>query len=120
MSNLTRILQGGRGVMVLKMTDAWCVRYQRGDYQIIHNHRAWGFSGILYVDYDPEVHTPTTFIIILRDVGKIQEQIGHSTCSSSPCKEGVIFITPSYTHHYVEPNSSDKLRTVISFDLLPQ
>ena len=33
-----------------KMTDAWCVRYQRDDYQIIHNHRAWGFSGILYVD----------------------------------------------------------------------
>ena len=24
-----------------RMTDAWCVRYQKGDYQIIHNHRAW-------------------------------------------------------------------------------
>ena len=24
-----------------RMTDAWCVRYQKGDHQIIHNHRAW-------------------------------------------------------------------------------
>ena len=35
-------------------------------------------------------------------------------------KESMIFITPSYTHHYVEPNNTDKVRTVISFDLLPQ
>ena len=31
------------------MTDAWFVRYQRGDNQLIHNHRGWGFSGIIYL-----------------------------------------------------------------------
>ena len=41
------------------MTDAWAVRYQKGDHQTIHNHRGWGFSGILYVEFDPNVHTPT-------------------------------------------------------------
>ena len=35
------------------ITDAWCVRYQKGDHQTIHNHRGWGFSGVLYVEYDP-------------------------------------------------------------------
>ena len=24
-----------------KMTDAWCVKYYKGDFQTIHNHRAW-------------------------------------------------------------------------------
>ena len=49
------------------MTDAWCVRYQKGDYQIIHNHRGWGFTGVLYVEYDPKVHTPTCFMAPWQD-----------------------------------------------------
>ena len=31
------------------MTDAWAVRYQKGDQQTIHNHKSWGFTGILYL-----------------------------------------------------------------------
>ena len=42
------------------MSDAWCVKYQKGDHQTVHNHRGWGFSGILYVEYDPKVNTPPT------------------------------------------------------------
>ena len=34
------------------MTDVWTVRYQKGDQQTIHNHRSWGFTGILYLDFD--------------------------------------------------------------------
>ena len=99
-----------------KMTDAWCVKYYKGDFQTIHNHRAWGFTGILYVDYDPEVHTPTTFM------APWQDPRTDTTLLTNPpyVNEGIIFITPSYTHHYVEPNHSDKIRTIISFDLLPQ
>ena len=44
------------------MTDAWCVKYQKGDQQTIHNHRGWGFTGVLYVEFDPQVHTPTCFM----------------------------------------------------------
>ena len=97
------------------MTDAWCVRYQKGDQQTIHNHRGWGFSGILYVEYDPEVHTPTCFM------APWQNPINDTTILSYPpfVKEGIIFITPSFTHHYVEPNESDKERIVIAFDLIP-
>ena len=97
------------------MTDAWCVRYQKGDQQTIHNHRGWGFSGVLYVEFDPKVHTPTCFM------APWQDPRTDTTSLSYPenVKEGTIFISPSFTHHFVKPNESRKTRTVISFDLLP-
>tara|TARA_R100000008_G_scaffold21471_1_gene11282 strand:+ start:101 stop:661 length:561 start_codon:yes stop_codon:yes gene_type:complete len=98
------------------MTDAWCVKYQKGDHQTIHNHRGWGFSGVLYVEFDPKVHTPTCFM------APWQNPRTDTTILTAPqnIKEGVLFISPSFTHHFVPPNNSRKQRTVISFDLLPQ
>ena len=98
------------------MTDAWCVKYQKGDHQVVHNHRGWGFSGALYVEFDPRVHTATSF------VAPWQEARTDTTFFSTPknIREGTIFIFPSYCLHYVQPNQSRKQRTVISFDLLPQ
>ena len=96
------------------MTDAWCVRYQKGDQQIIHNHRGWGFSGILYVEFDPKVHTPTCFMAPWNDPATDTTILG-----SPEVQEGVLLISPSFTHHFVPPNQSRKQRTVISFDLLP-
>ena len=97
------------------ITDAWCVRYQKGDYQIIHNHRGWGFSGILYVEFDPKVHTPTCFMAPWQD----PRTDTTSLAFPDKVKEGSLIITPSYTHHFVHPNQVRKQRTVISFDLLP-
>ena len=98
------------------MTDAWCVRYRKGDHQTIHNHRSWGFSGVLYVEYDPKVHTPTCFM------APWQDPRTDTTSLAFPqnVKEGTVFITPSFTHHFVHPNKARKQRTVISFDLLPK
>ena len=98
------------------MTDAWCVRYQKGDQQTVHNHRSWGFSGVLYVEYDPKVHTPTCFVSPWNDPRT------DTTTLVFPdnIKEGTVVITPSVTHHFVHPNLSRKSRTVVSFDLLPQ
>ena len=98
------------------MTDAWCVRYQKGDQQTIHNHRGWGFSGILYVEYDPKVHTPTCFM------APWQDPRTDTTSLAFPqnVKEGTVFIFPSFTHHFAHPTAVRKQRTVISFDLLPK
>ena len=98
------------------MSDAWCVRYQKGDHQTIHNHRGWGFSGILYVEYDPKVHTTTCFMAPWND------PVSDTTSLAFPqnVKEGTVFIAPSFSHHFIHPNKSRKIRTVISFDLLPQ
>ncbi len=98
------------------ITDAWAVRYQRGDHQTIHNHRGWGFSGVLYVEYDSKVHTPTCF------VSPWQEPRTDTTSLSFPqdVKEGTLFIAPSSTLHFTYPNDVRKPRTVIAFDLLPK
>ena len=98
------------------MTDAWCVRYQKGDQQTIHNHRGWGFSGVLYVEYDAKVHTSTCFMAPWNDPRSDTTILVYP----QDIKEGTLVITPSVTHHYVDPNLSRKPRTVISFDLLPQ
>ena len=98
------------------MTDCWAVRYQKGDHQTIHNHKSWGFTGILYVEFDPKVHTPTCF------VAPWQDPRSDTTSLAYPqnVKEGTIFISPSYTLHFVHPNQVRKHRTIISFDLLPK
>ena len=97
------------------MTDAWCVRYQKGDQQTIHNHRGWGFSGILYVEYDSQVHTPTTFMAPWQDPRTDTTYLSHPDIA-----EGVMFIAPSFAHHFVKPNNTRKQRTVVVFDLLPE
>ena len=97
------------------MTDCWAVRYQKGDQQTVHNHKSWGFSGILYVDFDPKVHSSTTF------VAPWQNPRSDTTMLSRPVvEEGTIIIVPSYTLHFVGPNTVRKQRTIISFDLLPK
>ena len=98
------------------MTDAWCIRYQKGDQQTIHNHRGWGFSGILYVEYDPKVHSSTCFMAPWNDPRTDTTSLAHP----QNVKEGTLFIAPSFTHHYVAVNNVRKPRIIISFDLLPQ
>ena len=97
------------------MTDAWCVKYQKGDQQHIHNHRSWGFSGILYVKYDSKVHPSTVF------VAPWQNPIDDRTLLNSfhNIVEGSLVIVPSFGLHFVKPNQSRKERIVIAFDLLP-
>ena len=98
------------------MTDCWAVRYQKGDQQTVHTHRSWGFSGILYLEFDPKVHTPTCFVAPWQDPRSDTTTL----CYPQGVREGTIFIVPSYTLHFVHPNQVRKHRTVIAFDLLPQ
>ena len=98
------------------MTDAWVVRYDKGDYQIVHNHRGWGFSGIIYVEFDPKVHTPSCFVAPWQNPRDDTTSLGYP----QDVKEGTMVIFPSYTLHFVHPNQTRKRRTVLSFDLLPE
>ena len=97
------------------MSDAWCVKYQKGDYQTTHNHRGWGFSGLIHVEFDPEIHKPATF------VSPWQNPVNDTTSLSQfPSLEGLLMIAPSWALHFVQPNTSDKERVVVAFDLLPE
>lgn len=99
-----------------RMTDAWCVRYYKGDQQTIHNHRSWGFSGIIYLEYDPTVHSPTCFVAPWQD----PRTDTTSLVFPQNVKEGTMILFPSYTLHFVYPNQTRKRRSILSFDLLPQ
>ena len=98
------------------VSDAWAVKYHKGDQQTIHNHRGWGFSGILYVEYDPKVHTPTCFVAPWND----PRSDTTSLATPSNVNEGTVVIAPSWALHYVNPNKTRKQRTVVVFDLLPE
>ena len=98
------------------MTDAWVVRYDKGDHQTVHNHRGWGFSGIIYVEFDPKVHTPSCFVAPWQNPRDDTTSLGYP----QDVKEGTMVIFPSYTLHFVHPNQTRKRRTVLSFDLLPE
>ena len=97
------------------ISDAWCVKYQKGDHQTTHNHRGWCFSGLIHVEFDPEVHQPATF------VSPWQNPVSDTTSLAQfPSTEGLLMIAPSWALHFVPPNTSDKQRVVVAFDLLPE
>lgn len=98
------------------MNGCWTVRYNKGDSQSVHNHGSWGFSGILYADYNPEVHSPTHFVAPWQDSKTDATLFGFFR----NVQEGTLIIFPSYTLHFALPNVSDKQRTIVSFDLIPK
>jgi len=100
------------GVTELNVTSVWCVKYDRGDWHVPHTHSASGFSGVLYLDYNDEEHTGTYYL------NPITNPITDETDIGCPyVYEGNITIVPSNTMHYTHPNQSDKVRSIIGFDM---
>jgi hypothetical protein len=102
------------GVSEYQITDIWTVKYKKEDYQTVHNHRSYSYSGFLYLKYDEKVHKPTVF------VGPWNDPISDTTqLSFAPdAKEGVMYIFPSVLLHYAQSNASGKERVVTSWDML--
>jgi hypothetical protein len=100
------------GASTLKISAIWAVRYERGDYHTVHNHRSTGYSGILYVDYDGDVHTPSVHVAPWND------PLTDATALAAPSvREGTMIFVPSSVLHYCRPNESDKLRQIVAFDM---
>jgi hypothetical protein len=100
------------GLTVLNLLSIWSVRYERGDYHAIHNHRSLGYSGILYLDYDEAEHSPSIHVSPWND-----PVTDMTSLSAPPVKEGTMVFVPSNVLHYTRPNDSDKLRSIVAFDL---
>ena len=92
--------------------DVWTVEYHFGDYQVPHNHRSVGFSGILYVNFDPREHTATQVIQPWND----PVTDAASFMDLMP-EEGTMVFFPSLLLHFVNPNFSRNRRTTIAFDI---
>jgi len=78
---------------------------------MLHNHGTVGWSSVLYVDYDPKVHTATRF---LSPVGVVVGKGGMLDWFQPKVKEGDYIIFPSNIAHEALPNMSDVPRTIIS------
>ena len=100
------------GVNEFELTSVWCVKYDKGDWHVPHNHSSTGFSGVLYLDYDEDEHTGTYYL------NPITNPITDETDIGCPyAYEGSITIVPSSMLHFTHPNTSDKVRSIIGFDI---
>jgi hypothetical protein len=52
------------------ITEMWYEKSKKGDKHSIHNHGGQGYSAVLYVKYNPEIHEPTVFYSAFRDGNK--------------------------------------------------
>lgn len=96
----------------LFITNVWSVKYNTGDFHPPHTHSSSGYSGVLYLEYDETEHTGTYF------VNSATDPITDLTNYSLPnVHEGAIVIVPSNVLHFTYPNTSNKIRIVIGFDL---
>ena len=98
----------------LQVTDAWTLKYnKKGEYHCPHNHGSNGFSAVLYLEFDPEVHEAVTF------VGPWNDPVNDRTLLSTipNPKEGTIYIWPSVLVHYVDAMKTNKPRMVTSWDM---
>lgn len=100
------------GVASFEVKDVWTAEYRKGDWHPPHTHGSSGYSGVLYLDYDMDEHTPTYFI------DPQPHPIHETTTIKFPmAMEGVMTIVPSSLVHFTYPNSSEKIRRIIGFDL---
>ncbi len=95
------------------ITEMWYEKSKKGDKHSIHNHGGQGYSAVLYVKYNPEIHEPTVFYSAFRDPMKGD----FLRWQPSEIEEGDLIIFPSELLHEALPNKSDEERIVVSFNI---
>ena len=96
----------------LEVDAYWFEKGGKGDQHLLHNHGATGFSAVMYIEYDPEEHTPTQFVCPFNNV------IGWvDIYSPRDIQSGSVIFFPSFVHHYTLPCKSDKERLVLSWNM---
>ena len=94
---------GDQGFEIVKM---WYSRQRRGDGHPHHDHGAIGFASVLYVKFNPEVHSPTEYIFPRA-----------SQATSLPVEEGEFVMFPSRLKHQAPPNESDEERIIVAMNI---
>ena len=88
--------------------DIWFQEYHSGMDHRIHDHGLYGYSSVVYIEYDPKEHEPTTFVN-----AKTKEIF------QPEVEEGDIIFFKSKYKHCSPPNKSEKRRIVCSFNIKP-
>jgi len=110
----------------------WYNVYGNGQDGMQHNHIGADFSAVHYFDFDPKVHTGTTFINPRSNEAKyyksLSEPVIKNLKETNPdhslyqevftpqVNEGDFIIFPSHLDHVIYRNNSDKLRVTIAMN----
>ena len=91
---------------------AWFERALYKNHHPPHTHGHGGWSAVLYIEYDPTVHTSTVF------VSPFNHFVTGMQLNYMPTvEEGDLILFPSFILHYTQLNESNVQRTVASFNL---
>jgi|TARA_R100000479_G_scaffold136051_1_gene72859 hypothetical protein len=96
----------------LKIKDLWFQETSGPVYHPAHTHGPLGLSGVLYVNYDPEIHKGTRLIS-----PQLHPFDGTHIDEEPWVEEGNALIFPSYLMHEQLPSFSDKKRLIVAFNL---
>jgi hypothetical protein len=88
----------------MELQNYWFQQYKKNDFHTLHNHRGALLNCIYYVDM-PNKAAKTTFELFDKEF-------------EIDVKEGEILIFPAFLNHCSKPNKSEKLKTIIAFNLL--
>lgn len=94
--------------------NSWFQEQTKDMFHLIHHHCANSvmMSSICYIEYDPSEHIGTQFI------SPYVDSLSSSYVYSTPkVTEGTIIFFPSNILHQSLPNTSDKSRKIVSFNL---
>lgn len=114
--------------------DPWYNVFSKSHFQEFHTHLPCDFSVVHYAVFDNTQHLATTFInpsIIVSQatkafrpnlMSKLDSNLQEHSCfmeyyTPQNIKQGDLIIFPSYLNHFVKPNSSDKKRITITFNI---
>ena len=91
---------------------AWFERALYKCHHPVHTHGHGGWSAVLFIEYDPTVHTPTVFIAPFNHF-----VTGMQLTYMPEVEEGDLILFPSFLLHYTQLNESHVQRTVASFNM---
>ena len=90
----------------------WSQKYSSGVEHSLHNHGNRGYSFILYIKYNPQVHRATKFISPFDSFFN-----GDMLCFEPQIEEGDLIAFPSVVKHSSQIQTSDEERQIVSFNL---
>ena len=97
-----------------KLENSWFESSLKGSRHEVHNHGPVGYSCVVFVEFDENEHTPTRFL------NPYFSSFFGNPCDYTPdhlVKEGSLIIFPSPVLHYTQPNISDKVRLILSWNM---
>lgn len=100
------------GFTETQVVSSWFEKAEKNSSHCPHTHGSTGYSSVCYVEYDKQYHTPTEFTCPFLNF------LDGNVLSYTPTvDEGSIIFFPSSVIHRTIPNTSDKERLVLSFNI---